>query len=619
MSGTYPPISDYALIGDSRSAALVSKRGSIDWLCWPRFDSPSIFAALLDVQRGGSFRIEPSIPYDMKRRYVDATNVLETTFRTSEGEVRLIDFMPALHEVTKDRLLLPYRQLCRRIVGVGGSVPMSILFAPRPDYARRIAPLQRRDGAILVENGPQIAHLCSTLPLAIHGADAGVELVLGSGERYDFALGFDEATPAVFCQVGDAMNFLLERTIAFWTEWSSKLTYEGEYRDSVLRSALTLKLLAYAPSGAIIAAPTTSLPEAIGGVRNWDYRYCWLRDASFTARALFEAGLRVEGGAFVEWLLYGTRLTQGGLQVLYDVFGESNLPEKELPWLEGYAHSKPVRIGNDAHQQFQLDIYGEVLGAVELYLDEGHKLPHDTARLISRLTDVVIHRWSTPDHGIWEKRSAPCNHTHSTVMAWMAMDAACRIAEKKQLRVPLDQWRSVREGIKRTILDRGFNKTLGFFTATWDGDDVDASLLYVARSGFLPADDPGVMATVEAIRKRLGVDDLLYRYRDTNDGIPGDEGAFLACSFWLAEVLALAGRTDEAHALMKKLLARNNDVGLFSEEIDPSSGDLRGNFPQALSHIALINAASTLMQREQQGTSPNRVEAANRDAVDHVA
>ncbi|HWS71160.1 MAG TPA: glycoside hydrolase family 15 protein, partial [Thermoanaerobaculia bacterium] len=441
--------------------------------------------------------------------------------------------------------------------------------------------------------------LRSDAAFTIDGGTARSAFTLRAGERRDFALAYDERGPAVMPHIGDEASAELEATLSFWREWSSQLEYDGPYRDAVMRSAFVLKLLTYAPSGAIVAAPTMSLPEKIGGIRNWDYRYCWLRDASFTVSALYDSGFEREGGAFVDWLLYGTKLTQPRLQILYDVFGEAHLPEQALTHLAGYRGSRPVRVGNDARTQFQLDVYAEVLGALEEYSERGGILDRDMRKLTRRLAEVVVKRWREPDSGIWEKRSVRAQHVHAKVMAWSALDCAIRIvADQQKLTLDTSEWRRTRDEIRDLVMTRGFNRELNAFVSELDGHELDASLLSVVRVGLLAADDPRVLGTIDTIRAKLGRDDLVYRYEiQTDDGLPPGEGAFLPCSFWLVEALSLAGHEDEARTVFEKLLARANDVGLLSEEIDVATGALLGNFPQALTHIALMNAALCLANR----------------------
>jgi GH15 family glucan-1,4-alpha-glucosidase len=601
----YRPIADYAVIGDTRSAALIARDGSIDWLCWPRFDAPSLFARLLDAQRGGFFAVHPEGRFTSARRYVEGTNVLETTFSCDSGVARLTDLMPVMAEEEKRRRLTPYRQLLRRIEVLEGTVPIVVTYAPRPQYARHVPHLECRRDSVVFADGPSIVYLRSDASFAADGGEAVSRMTLGAGEHRDFALAYDDRSPAVHPHIGAEASAEIERSIAWWREWSSQLDYDGPYREAVLRSVLLLKLMTYAPSGAIVAAPTTSLPEAIGGVRNWDYRYCWLRDASFTVSALYGCGFPREGGAFVDWLLYGTRLTQPHLQMLYDVFGEARLPERTLDHLDGYRGSKPVRIGNDAHQQFQLDVYGEVLGAVEEYVNRGATLSGDVRRLMQKLAGIVVKRWREPDSGIWEKRSERAQHVHAKIMAWAALDCAERLADKGH--VPADpRWAVEKQEIEHLVLERGFSRELSSFVSILDGDQLDASVLYAARVGFLQPGDPRMLATLDAIRARLGRRDLIYRYDvETKDGLPPGEGAFLACSFWLVEALALGDRRDEATEVFEQLLQRCNDVGLLSEECDAQTGEFLGNFPQALTHIALINAALCL--RDRGGARSQRV------------
>ena len=593
----YKPIADYAIIGCTRSAALISREGSIDWLCWPRFDSPSIFARILDHDKGGYFSIAPTGAFRSSRRYIDDTNVLETTFRAESGSVRLIDLMPVMREEEKLHRLTPFRQLLRRIECFEGEVEIEVRFSPRTNYARSNAKLRYRGDSVICEQIPIALHLRSDIRFELNGRDATARFTIRKGERHDFALAFEDRSPAVMPHIGDEATREIETTLRFWREWSSQCTYDGRHRDQVVRSVLLLKLLTYAPSGAIVAAPTTSLPESVGGVRNWDYRFCWLRDAAFTVSALDDCGFTVEGGAFLDWMLYATRLTHPRLQILYDVFGEPKVPETTLDHLEGYRQSHPVRIGNNAHDQVQLDIYGEVLGAVEEHLEpDAGDLYRDVRQLLSRLADRVVEKWKEPDSGIWEKRAGRKQHVHAKVMAWSALDCAERLAQKKYISDSrVDVWRRAKQEIHDTVIERGFNREIGSFVSILDGDELDASLLYLSRVGFLKPDDPRILGTIDAIQQRLGRGDLLYRYElQTEDGLPPGEGAFLACSFWLVEALALGGRLEEARRIFDKLLDRGNDLGLYAEEVDVESGELLGNFPQALTHIGLINAALCL-------------------------
>ena len=604
MTASYLPISDYAIIGCTRSAALISRDGSIDWLCWPRFDSPSVFARILDVERGGFFAVRPSIPYTAKRRYIDDTNVLETTFSTEGGVARLIDLMPVMTEEAKRHVLTPFRQVLRRVECVEGEAQLEVVYAPRPEYAAVVPRLEVWRDAVVCNWAARVLHLRSDAQFTVTDkGTARAAFSLSRGESRTFALGYDDHTPAVVPRLDG-----IEDTIAFWKRWSSQLTYEGMHRDAVMRSVLALKLLTYAPSGAIVAAPTTSLPEHIGGIRNWDYRFCWLRDASFTVSALYDCGFEREGASFLDWLVYSTGLTHPRLQILYDVFGESQLPEREIPTLSGYAGSRPVRSGNAARDQFQLDVYGEVLGAAEEAAHRGERLSRDAQRMMRGLADTVCKRWQEPDSGIWEKRGGRHQHIHAKVMAWSALDCAERMVEHGHLQGDAGPWREVKKAIREYVEMRGFDAEHNSFVSVPGQSDVDASLLYLARVGFLQPDDARMAGTIAAIRKRLGRHDLLYRYdtRATEDGLPVGEGAFLACSFWLVEALGLAKRDHEARRLFDHVLRRANDVGLFSEEIDPESGAMLGNFPQALTHIALINAALCLEKGAPRVSAENK-------------
>jgi GH15 family glucan-1,4-alpha-glucosidase len=469
---------------------------------------------------------------------------------------------------------------------------------PRPHFGRVLPAMQQRSSSDVFacwEN--EALHLRSDLPLDCDRTGASCEVNLRPGARHYFSLVFTNDAPSVYPSIGERAESIIELSINFWRSWSGQARYAGPYRDAVLRSALALKLLAFAPSGAIVASPTSSLPEWIGGERNWDYRYCWLRDASFTARALYNLGFEVEGDAYTHWLMYSTRLTHPGLQVLYSIYGESKLDESKLAHLSGYRNSPPVRLGNDAHRQFQLDIYGELLGAIEAFTSEDKDLGRATSTLVQELAGFVCRNWDKPDAGIWEQRAGEFHHVHGKVLAWVALDCAVRLAEqwKTKKKVPVDTWRRVRDEIRETTLRRGYNEKSGTFVATYEGTDLDGSLLTLPMVGFIKGDDPRMMRTIDAIRREISVDDLVYRYRYA-DGLPGDEGAFLTCSFWLVSALVHAKRVEEATELFEKLLSRANHVGLFSEEIDPKSGAFLGNFPQGLTHIALITAATTLQE-----------------------
>jgi GH15 family glucan-1,4-alpha-glucosidase len=596
----YAPIGDYAIIGDCRSAALVSRDGSLDWLCWPRFDSPALFAALLDVERGGRFRVRPTGAFHVSRRYLQDTNVLETIFHGPDGVVALRDLMPVTPEGEKRGSLLPEHEVLREVHVLSGEVAVEVWYEPRPQYGA-VRPEIRQHGEFGLQceiDGAMIS-LHSELPLRIasDGASASGVARMRAGERAYLSLTFSVDAPAAVPRLGEAARRRVERSTRWWQEWSGSCAYQGPYRDAVVRSALTLKLMAYAPSGAIVAAPTTSLPERLGGVRNWDYRYCWLRDAAFTLRALFALGYRDEGDAFLSWMLHATRLSWPELQVLYDVFGETHLPERELTHLAGYARSRPVRIGNDAHGQLQLDVYGEVIDAAARFARTGGHFDRDTARLLAGLGETVCRRWREPDEGIWEGRSGRFHHTHSKVLCWVALDRLLELHDTQ--RVPIDAARVRRErDAIRTIIERhGFNERLGSYTRLLDGDDLDASLLTLPLYGYVAATHPRMAATCQRIHACLGRDGLIYRYAQaTRDGLPSGEGAFGICSFWAVECRARGGDKEGAALAFEHLLGYANDVGLFAEEIDHDTGAALGNFPQAFTHVGLINAALTLAE-----------------------
>ena len=597
-SDPYPPIGDYALIGDGRSAALVSRDGSLDWLCWPRFDSPSIFAALLDTARGGRFRVRPTGTFRSERRYLPDTNVLETVFHTASGAVALRDLMPVVSEEDKRAALIPEHEVLREVEGLVGQVDLEVVYTPRPDYGRKHPDLTSRGAfGLWCEGTGSAVVLHSDLPLQVSPdrQNAYGVATIASGERKHLSLVYSTDAPGVIPLLEDAARDRIERSVRWWRDWANRGTYDGPYRDAVMRSALVLKLMTYAPSGAVVAAPTTSLPEEIGGVRNWDYRYCWLRDASLTLRALFDLGYVEEAEAYLSWILHATRLTWPELQVLYDVFGEAHLPESELSHLSGYANSRPVRVGNDAHGQLQLDVYGEVIDAVTRFASRGGHVDRDTARMLNGLGETVCRRWREPDEGIWEGRAGRFHHTHSKVLCWVTLDRLIALHDTGRLRVDRDRFRSERDAIRTVIEARGYNPRLDSYTRLFDGDDLDASLLTLPLYGYHEGTHPRMRATCQRVHERLARDGLVYRYQ-TDDGLPPGEGAFGICSFWAVECRARGGDVAGATEAFERLLACANDVGLLGEEIDPETGAALGNFPQAFTHVGLINAALTLAE-----------------------
>jgi GH15 family glucan-1,4-alpha-glucosidase len=597
-------IQDYAVIGDGRTVALVGRHGSIDWLCWPRFDSPSIFGALLDAQ-AGCWRLSPVASARVTRRYIEDTNVLETRFETATGTLLVTDLMPVAAEDEKNRLLLPDHEILRVAECVAGDVAIAMHFAPRPDYGRGHARVRSAGRlGVRVEMGADLGVLRSDLPLEI-APEGRVEgrARLRAGDAVHASLTFADDWPAVLPPLGEWSRAAIARSVAWWRDWASRLRYDGPRRETVIRSALALKLLVYAPSGAIVAAATTSLPERIGGDLNWDYRFCWLRDAAFTVRALFALGCPDEARAFVDWLLHATRLTQPELSVLYDVYGNAPADERILEELAGYQGSRPVRIGNAAAGQRQLDVYGEVIDAVAHFVGAGGTLDRDTEGALCAFGEYVCRHWQEPDDGIWEPRSGAAHNTHSRVLCWTALDRLLQLHANGHLhQAPVERFQTNRELIRREVETRAWNPRLGSYVAQLDGDRIDATLLLLSWYGFEPAGTDRMRDTYARIREALGAGDgLLYRYR--TDDSPG-EGAFGICSFWAAEYLALGGGTpQEARDLFERVCDYANDVGLFAEEIDPSTGAALGNFPQAFTHVGLINAAVSLARRLE-GVTP---------------
>ncbi len=598
-------IEDYALIGDLQTAALVSRYGCLDWLCMPRFDSGAIFAALLGDSENGHWTIQPEGDFASPgRRYRGDTLVLETDFETADGAVRLIDFMPP-------RTREP--DVARIVEGVRGRVRMRMELVLRFDYGS-IAPWTRHeDGVLLGIAGPDGVSLRTPVVLEERDSRTCATFTVEEGQRVPFVLAwFPSNEPAP--EPLDA-DVALRDTEAFWSEWAGRCTCAGRWDVVVRRSLVTLKALTYAPTGGMVAAPTTSLPEAIGGVRNWDYRYCWLRDATLTLLALIRAGYVEEAGAWRDWLLRAIAGSPEDVQVVYGVAGERRLTEVELPWLAGYEGSRPVRIGNDASGQLQLDVYGEVIEAFFRAHLHGLGPSDDAWAMAGRGLDWLESGWREEDEGIWEVRGPRRHFTHSKVMAWVAFDRVVKAIERFGRKGPIDHWRAVRDEIRRDVLDSGYDAELGTFVQYYGSDRVDASLLLIPLVGFLPVTDPRVVSTVAAVERDLMRDGFVERYRaDTEnvgvDGLPPGEGVFLPCSFWLVAVLARQGRLDEAVRLYERLLALRNDVGLISEEYDTERRRLVGNFPQAFTHLALVETAFTLDRAEQRAA---RVRAAGSD------
>ena len=580
-------IEDYALLGDCETAALVSRAGSIDWLCFPRFDSPACFAALLGSEEHGRWAIAPvGEVRRVSRRYRPGTLVLETELETADGVVALIDYMPPR---------TPERDVVRIVEGRRGRVALRMELIIRFDYGSIVPWVRRAEGGIRATAGPDTLHLLSDVE--VHGEDyrTVADFTLGAGERRAFRLlwspTFDRARPAP----KDPLENLAE-TERWWRAWSGRCSYHGPWEEAVHASSIALKALTYAPTGAIVAAATTSLPEELGGVRNWDYRHCWLRDATFTLYALLVGGYVDEACAWREWLVNAVAGKPEDLHIMYGLAGERRLTELELPWLPGYERSRPVRVGNAAHGQHQLDVYGEVMDALLLARRMG-VLPSENAwRVQTALMRFVERDWRRPDDGIWEMRGGARHFTHSKVMAWVAADRAVRAVEELGLAGDAARWGRLRDEIHAEVCARGFDPALGAFVQHYGSKDPDASLLMLPLVGFLPATDPRIAGTVRLIQERLVHDGFVRRYPTSSgvDGLPGGEGAFLLCTFWLADNLALQGRHDEAVEVFERLLAIRNDVGLLSEEYDPRTRRLLGNFPQAFSHVGLINTARNL-------------------------
>ncbi len=585
-------IEDYALIGDVHTAGLVDKRGSLDWLCLPRFDSPSCFSALVGDRGKSRWQISPVDEHaDVKREYRDGTLVLDTTFVCAAGTVVLTDYMT---------IGAKWPRVIRSVNCVRGKVDMRSEYIVRFDYGSIVPWIRQVEGGLLAVAGPDALLLASDVPFEAEDFKHAAAFTISEGEHVSFELtyflSYEEQPPARI--LGEP----LRETEMRWREFTDGCTYGGPYADMIRRSLITLKALTYFPTGGIVAAPTTSLPEKIGGVRNWDYRYCWLRDATFTLYAFLAGGYEQAATDWQRWLTRAIAGEASSLQIVYSIRGTRRLPEIELPWLDGYENSKPVRIGNGAHDQFQLDVYGEVVDLLYSAHKAGIEPNSDNWSLTKSLIRRVEEMWRQPDRSLWEMRGEPQHFTHSKVMAWVAADRGVRAIEEFGFDGPLDRWRALRDDIRREVLENGFDAKRNTFTQSFGSQELDAATLLIPLVGFLPADDPRVAGTVAAIETSLMRDGFVMRYTDSRKGGPDDlppgEGAFLACSFWLVDNYVMLGRHDDGKALFEKLLGLCNDVGLLSEEYDPNEGRLVGNFPQAFSHVGLVNSAFNLWHHE---------------------
>ncbi|MBK7554890.1 MAG: glycoside hydrolase family 15 protein [Flavobacteriales bacterium] len=601
----FPPIADHGVIGNCHTAALITSRGSMDWLCWPRFDSPSLFARILDLEKGGQWAIHPEDAFHSSHEYLPNTNVLATTFTCDGGRVRLLD---AMNIANTERVYgTPHAGYVLRIVeGLDGEVPMVSACSPRLDYGR-VEPVFRIDGQE-VHFGAQVVSGPSEWRLDEQQGTALCNFRVCAGERVAFVLRNDHAP-----STADPFH-ALEDVITYWRDWSALCTYQGPYRIQVVRSCLALKLLQDATTGAIVAAPTTSLPEEIGGVRNWDYRFSWLRDASFTLYALLLAGYVKEDDAFFDWIIRTVKLEGTGLRVLYPIDPSVDVQEKTLGHFGGYRGSRPVRIGNGAADQIQLDVYGEVLDALAFACHVSEYDPGPVWKHFRPIVDWVAANWDQPENGIWEVRGGRRHFVFGKVMCWVALDRAINLAEQFDLAGDREKWSEERDRIKAQVMERGWSERLGAFKQSYEDERLDAANLLLSMVGFIDGTDPRMVSTIDATLDRLVQNGLCYRYLDAPDGIEGGEATFALCTFWLVDALILADRADEAHRLFDGILARATGLGLFAEEIDPITNAHLGNFPQAFSHIGVINAAVSLAHVGQTGKVDPRKAAAARKA-----
>jgi GH15 family glucan-1,4-alpha-glucosidase len=610
--GVQRDIEDYGIVGNLETCALVSVDGSIDWLCFPFLESPSVFGALLDEEKGGSFRICPAGEFEAVQKYLENTNVLTTLFTSASGSLRLTDFMP----VENGAVPRPLRVLYRKLEAVSGKMEILVRFTPRPDYGRAAAVLEPEQSGLLCRWGKELLTLRVKVPLRIEGDEARSLFTMRQGDEMWFSLEYGTTSSA---NLADSPR-VLEEVVRYWQGWAhhckrEACTIEAPWHDLVVRSGLALKLLANPQTGAIAAAATTSLPEVIGGSRNWDYRYAWIRDASFTDQALYHLGHRKEARAFREWAVHIVENAGNPehIRILYGLHGEVDLHERLLNHLAGYRDSRPVRIGNGAILQKQLDIFGELLNAFYDTTRRGEDFPEKRWSLAAKIVDHVCRIWETEDAGIWEVRGGPRHFVYSKLMCWVAVDRGIRIAREKGFSAQVDLWEAAREELRKAILEKGYSETSGSFVQSFGSETLDAAVLLIPATGFLPAGDTRVQSTIDAVLKRLVFDGCLVRRYEGDDGLSGREGAFLICSFWLVKALALSGRIEEAERIFGGVLRRASPLGLLSEEIDLQTGKLIGNFPQAFSHIGLINSALYLAWAkgrpgvpDLQGTSESR-------------
>ena len=579
---THAPIESYAIIGDCETAALVGLDGSIDWLCWPNFSSDACFARLLGTEDNGRWLLAPAQKAEKTtRKYRDHTLILETTFETPDFAVMLIDYMP-IRDANSD--------IVRIVKGIRGSAPMKMEMSLRFNYGATVPWVTRRHGGIRAIAGPDLVAFRTAAPLTGKGLSTVSEFTVKAGESVDFVMSYGPSHLNMPRAID--VNKSLQETQEFWEKWAAGNSYQGSYQDAVERSLITLKALTYRPTGGIVAAVTTSLPEQLGGPRNWDYRYCWLRDATFTLLAFMSGGFYQEAKEWQQWLLRAIAGSPDQVQIMYGLAGQRYLPEREITWLTGYEGSKPVRIGNAASEQLQLDIYGEVMAAFHNALSQMETGELSFA-MLRRMVEHLETIWQEPDEGIWETRGGRQNFTYSKVMAWVAFDRAIKAAGTLHAGAPVERWQKVRTKIHDEICSRAYNEKLGSFVQSYGSEHLDASLLLMPLMGFLPAEDPRVQGTLKAIEGGLMSGGLVLRYNTekVSDGLPPGEGVFLACSFWMVSALKLQGRDADAKKLFERVLSLANDVGLLSEEYDVGAKRLVGNFPQALSHISLVNAA----------------------------